>query len=91
MGHTTSIIIGLYALLFLCYNISIKGDIMHYCINCSDNVPTQRWLLGYKTCLTCGEQLARSRRHTIVPLAKSNYIPVTDTTMLKQLNKYSRI
>ena len=38
------------------------------------------------TCHTCGEILAKERRHTIAPLNKSNYICITDMAMLKQLN-----
>jgi hypothetical protein len=36
--------------------------------------------------MTCGEKAARAVKHTIAPLNKSNYIMVTDPTMLKQLN-----
>jgi ribosomal protein L37AE/L43A len=61
----------------------------HYCINCSDDVHPNRWAIGFKTCLVCGEALARTVKHTIVPLAKSNYVAVRDPQMLKQLNKYS--
>jgi len=38
------------------------------------------------TCHTCGEILAKQRRHTIAPLNKSNYVCITDLAMLKQLN-----
>lgn len=61
----------------------------HYCITCSDDVNPNRWAIGFKTCLACGEALARTIRHTIVPMAKSNYQPITDIKILKQLNKYS--
>jgi hypothetical protein len=40
--------------------------------------------------MPCGEQQARKRKHTVVPMAKSNYIVVTDRELLKQLNKYAR-
>jgi hypothetical protein len=36
--------------------------------------------------MTCGEKAARAVKHTIAPLNKSNYVMVTDPTMLKQLN-----
>lgn len=42
--------------------------------------------LGYTTCMPCGEKAARAVKHTIAPLNKSNYVMVTDLTMLKQLN-----
>ena len=63
---------------------------IYYCVNCSNEVNPKRWFLGYKTCISCGETLARSFKHCIVPLAKSNYQPITDLNTLKQLNKYAR-
>jgi hypothetical protein len=63
---------------------------MFYCVCCSNDVLPARWRLGFHTCLPCGEKQARERKHTIVPLAKSNYQPVTDLTLLKQLNKYAK-
>ena len=56
------------------------------CLRCSEEVPDARASLGYDTCLPCGEIYARKRRHTIVPMNKSNYIVVTDRETLKQLN-----
>ena len=49
-------------------------------------VEPPRLRLGYTTCMSCGEKAARAVKHTITPLNKSNYIMVTDLTMLKQLN-----
>jgi len=43
------------------------------------------------TCMECGEKVARQRRHCAVPMSKSNYVLVTDPTMLKQLNKYATV
>lgn len=63
---------------------------MYYCVCCSDEVQAPRWKLGLHTCLLCGEKRARQRRHTIVPMAKSNYQPIVDLDILKQLNKYSK-
>ena len=62
---------------------------MYDCVICGTEVNTNRARLGFNTCLTCGEVAARRVRHTVVPLAKSNYIAVTDPKMLKQLNKYA--
>jgi hypothetical protein len=42
--------------------------------------------VGYTTCLPCGDEIAKARKHTIAPLNKSNYMVFTDTDMLKQLN-----
>lgn len=55
---------------------------------CGNKVPRRRAELGYKTCLSCGDEQAKKRRHCIVPLAKSNYTVITDITLLKGLNKY---
>lgn len=57
-----------------------------YCIKCSDDVNPNRWALGFKTCLSCGEALAKAFKHCIVPLHKSNYVPLTDLEMLKGIN-----
>jgi hypothetical protein len=38
------------------------------------------------TCMQCGEKLARKQKHTIVPMPKSNYIVVTDRSLLLNLN-----
>lgn len=57
------------------------------CIKCHrPEVPQARANLGYQTCLKCGETLARKVKHTIVPMPKSNYIPVTDLNLLRGLN-----
>lgn len=63
---------------------------MYFCVCCGEDVNPQRWRLGHHTCLEHGEKLARAHKHTIVPMAKSNYQPVTDLSLLKQLNKYAR-
>ena len=63
---------------------------MYYCVCCSNDVNPARWRLGFHTCLQCGEKQARDFKHCIVPLAKSNYQPVTDLNTLKQLNKYAK-
>jgi predicted nucleic acid-binding Zn-ribbon protein len=63
---------------------------MYYCVRCGDVVSAARWQLGRKTCLDCGERQARKIKHCIVPLAKSNYQPITDLSILKQLNKYAK-
>lgn len=63
---------------------------MYFCVKCSEDVAPARWRLNIHLCLPCGEKLARSFKHCIVPLAKSNYQPVTDLSTLKQLNKYAR-
>ena len=64
---------------------------MYYCVVCSEDVAPQRWALGRHLCLKCGEKDAREYKHCIVPLAKSNYQPVTDLGILKSLNKYAGV
>jgi len=62
------------------------------CTHCySVRVEPQRAKITRPTCMACGEKIARQHRHTIVPMAKSNYIVVTDTALLKGLNKYAAI
>ena len=60
------------------------------CLICGAEVNHERWRIGYKMCMPCGESAARSVRHTIVPVAKSNYVVVTDSELLKGLNKYAQ-
>lgn len=60
---------------------------MNYqCVECGDDIEEARYKLGYKLCLFCGEKHAKSYKHTIVPMPKSNYIVVTDLELLKGLN-----
>lgn len=60
----------------------------HLCRNCGDSIGNKRWALGYKFCLPCGDDLAKakSKMLCVVPLNKSNYMLVTDLSLLKQLN-----
>lgn len=56
------------------------------CMLCGELVITERWALGYKTCMPCGEEAARRVKHTIAPINKSNYILITDLADLRGLN-----
>lgn len=57
------------------------------CVKCwSVRVPFARSMAGFLTCLPCGEREARKRKHTIVPLHKSNYFVVSDREDLKGIN-----
>ena len=56
------------------------------CRWCGYDVDERRATLGYASCLECGERDARKVRHTIVPMNKSNYVVVTDRSLLRQLN-----
>jgi len=53
---------------------------------CGEEIVPQRSALGYRTCLPCGEVAAKEVKHCIVPMPKSNYIVVTDYTLLRGLN-----
>lgn len=57
-----------------------------FCPICDDDIDPQRYALGYRLCLTCGDKVAKQRKHTIAPMNKSNYMLFTDPEMLKQLN-----
>lgn len=56
------------------------------CRWCGDAVSDRRYVLGYSTCLECGEREAKKTRHCIVPMNKSNYVVVSDVSLLCQLN-----
>ena len=56
------------------------------CHLCGDYVPERRALLGYRTCLTCGEQEARQVQWCTAPINKSNYTVITNRAELAQLN-----
>ena len=61
---------------------------MSYCLYCGDDISAGRSALGYRSCLACGEKQAKIDRMgwCVVPMPKSNYILVTDPTLLKGLN-----
>ena len=68
----------------------MSEDSRYLCTACYGGiVAPKRWALGRTTCLPCGESQAQKVRHTIVPMAKSNYVVVTELGLLKGLNKYS--
>lgn len=58
------------------------------CRECGDPVPARRAALGYKLCLLCGEEAARTERMgwCVAPMHKSNYVLVTDRRDLQGLN-----
>lgn len=59
---------------------------MSLCRWCGGEYPAGRALLGFTTCLECGEYEAKQVKYCVVPLNKSNYIEVRDMSLLKQLN-----
>lgn len=58
------------------------------CSICGDYLSAGRWALGYKVCLTCGEEQAKRERAAwcVVPMHKSNYFFCTDKADLKGIN-----
>lgn len=60
------------------------------CRSCQAPIATARAALGYNSCMPCGEAVAKQRKHTIVPMHKSNYVVVTDRTLLAQLTRPGR-
>lgn len=57
------------------------------CIQCQDRtVPRARADLGYTLCTHCGEIAARQRKHTVLPLHKSNYMVPANRDEIKGFN-----
>lgn len=60
------------------------------CDRCGAYLNPIRYDLGYTTCMPCGEEAAKRRRHTIIPTHKSNYMAVSAESareLLVHLNK----
>jgi hypothetical protein len=57
------------------------------CTTCHEHsVPEPRAALGYTTCIHCGEIAARQRKHTVLPLHKSNYMVPANREEIKGFN-----
>ena len=61
---------------------------MTFCMGCGEGVAQNRWALGYRTCLWCGEEAARTERLSwcVAPMHKSNYVLITSHDDLKGIN-----
>ena len=59
------------------------------CIACGDSFPHRRAVLGYNTCLDCGDFAARTERlsWTIICTPKGHYTRITRPEELKSLNQ----
>jgi hypothetical protein len=57
------------------------------CHVCGDEVSIGRWDLGYRTCLVHGDEVAKARKFTVVPMHKSNYVAVFDRDLLTGVNQ----
>lgn len=56
------------------------------CRLCDEPINDRRSALGYTTCLHCGEKEARTVKHTVVPMHKSNYTVISDRRDLHGIN-----
>jgi hypothetical protein len=58
------------------------------CRICGNPIQPARANLEKTTCIDCQADLDKQQpvKHTIVPLNKSNYVPITDLSLLAQLN-----
>lgn len=62
-----------------------------WCVKCqTEQVADGRVKAGFITCLRCGEADAKKVRHCVVPMHKSNYVVVSDRSLLLCLNKVAR-
>ena len=52
----------------------------------TEEVIPARYLIGYRTCLKCGEVMAGKRKFTVVPMHKSNYVVISNKKELKGIN-----
>jgi ribosomal protein L37AE/L43A len=59
---------------------------MYNCVSCGQSVAKGRWALGIHFCMDCGELRARAYKHTIVPMHKSNYVPIYNMRDLVGIN-----
>jgi ribosomal protein L37AE/L43A len=62
------------------------------CRECGDEYPVQRAALGYRTCLSCGDNdaIAARRLWAICPLPKQGYTRITRKDELQHLNQKPR-
>ena len=56
------------------------------CVLCGMEYAPKRKDCGFRTCLECGEKVARKVKHTIVPMHKSNYVVISDPALLVGVN-----
>ena len=80
MGKSTSVGIGSIN------KVDQLGAVDNQLCDCGNDIPLARYKLGYRQCLLCGEKTAQKRKFTVAPMPKSNYILITDLSLLKGLN-----
>jgi hypothetical protein len=60
------------------------------CQVCGDEFPVERWALGYRCCLFCGEDMARAERKSwtvVQEYGKGGYMFVTSDSARKVLTQ----
>jgi hypothetical protein len=68
----------------------MKTEEFYDCVLCGDEVPKQRWVLGYHVCMWCGEDNARAERASwcvVQEYGKGNYQFVTAASAAKTLKQ----
>jgi general stress protein YciG len=48
-----------------------------FCTECGAEYPEGRKKLGFMTCLECGEEAARQKKHCVVPMHKSGLVVIS--------------
>ncbi len=56
------------------------------CKLCGEPYELGRMKLGYGICMPCGDEVAKERQFTVVPMHKSNYVAVFDRSDLLGIN-----
>ena len=61
-----------------------------HCADCTTPYNPARAALGIPYCMPCGEKRSEEVVRTVVPMHKSNYVLVTDLTLLPMLTRPGR-
>lgn len=61
-----------------------------HCADCHETYNPARAALGIPYCMPCGDKRVKRIKRTVVPLPKSNYILITDLSLLKCLSRPGR-
>lgn len=75
--------------MMLNYNYVSMSEDYHVplCTACyACRVEPKRATMRQPTCMACGEKIARSRKFTVAPMHKSNYVLVTNLADLEGIN-----
>jgi ribosomal protein L37AE/L43A len=64
-----------------------EAHVKTYCRLCGEEFPSGRYELGYRVCLSCGDEIAKGRKFCVVPMHKSNYVAVFDRELLTGVNQ----